>query len=506
MNTPYRFAIWAAVSTKQQAAADKISIPDQIEQCRDLAGSRGWIEAAGPFVAPGQSRTLYVNLRDAERDIPDLRAMLDAAQHREFEILLLYHLNRFRDLLDPVFRTLGGYRVQLYSITQPLEPVPPDRYNYQTSETINIIIGMTQLTARAENANIRRRYESGMPARVRSGLPANLPPFGYFKPPGRKTVPVQQPALVAYIHEMKDRLLAGESLRQIAIHMNDVGVSPPKGREWYPQTIKLILTNPFYAGKVRWGATRVERDFRTASRFRNRSILESDILTAPGKHEPLWDDATLNTIRAHLKRRSINYRGRHNNQFTGLLRCSVCGSSLWRQGNGPRGPERIIWRCSQTGPSTDGHVNIPHVHAIDLIGKKLAEELGKLPLNDPLTIKSPISDNVAQIADLQIQRQRLLDLYQLGQLDIPTFSQRDSALKEQIRLLEDTKHQEEARLQRKREWLATAKDLAGLAQYIPHWFERRDPNLVNHHLRALLDYIMISPEPSWNITLHYQAE
>jgi hypothetical protein len=52
-----KFAIFAAVSTKTQAAADKISLPAQVERCRQAGQGHGWSESAGPFIAPGQSRT-----------------------------------------------------------------------------------------------------------------------------------------------------------------------------------------------------------------------------------------------------------------------------------------------------------------------------------------------------------------------------------------------------------------------------------------------------------------
>ena len=123
--TKIRYAIWAAVSTAEQAAGDKTSLSVQEDRCREIAGGKGWLEVAGPYIVPGESRTRWVNLRDAEEEIPQLRLMLEAAQRKAFDILVLYDYNRLRDLLAPVAKTLSHYGVQIYSASQPIEPMAP---------------------------------------------------------------------------------------------------------------------------------------------------------------------------------------------------------------------------------------------------------------------------------------------------------------------------------------------------------------------------------------------
>jgi hypothetical protein len=72
------------------------------------------------------------------------------------------------------------------------------------------------------------------------------PPFGYTKPDGRKSIPVQDPNTVLHVIRMKDMLLEGKSLHQIADYFNSQHIPPIRGKRWYPQTIMSILTNPFY--------------------------------------------------------------------------------------------------------------------------------------------------------------------------------------------------------------------------------------------------------------------
>ena len=68
-NPPLRVAIWAAVSSKQQATDEKDSIP------RQVLDGKTWTAAAGAEVVaiyeiPGHTRD-YIHFYDAERDIPE---------------------------------------------------------------------------------------------------------------------------------------------------------------------------------------------------------------------------------------------------------------------------------------------------------------------------------------------------------------------------------------------------------------------------------------------------
>jgi DNA invertase Pin-like site-specific DNA recombinase len=49
-----RAAIYARVSTKPQAGEDKVSIPDQLRECRKFIQKEDW-HCAGEFIDPGIS-------------------------------------------------------------------------------------------------------------------------------------------------------------------------------------------------------------------------------------------------------------------------------------------------------------------------------------------------------------------------------------------------------------------------------------------------------------------
>ncbi len=373
----FRAAIWAAVSTETQAAEDKVSLPAQQELCRALVASRGWIEAAGPYVVAGASRTRWVNLRDAEQAIPELGAMLNDAQAGRFHLLVLYDFNRLRDLLDPVARTLAAYGCQIFSLSQPVEPVPPADFDPYLSDSSSMMQGLSTIINRAQIADLRRKYRFAMPKRVKElGLPAISIPYGYAKPPGRETdrraVPIPVPEEIAILERIRALFLAGQSRDAIAETLEREGVPTARGGRWHSQTIAQLLSNPFYCGYVVFGRSRARIDPRTGRRRRLRRIPRSHWTIGKGKHEPIWTEAEFDEIQRELARRRRRNAGleRRIYALTSLLRCATCGSTLSRFKNGPRSePDRAIWRC-YIGP-THARASVPETIALEQLAGRI---------------------------------------------------------------------------------------------------------------------------------------
>ena len=489
-----RFARWAAVSTREQLRPGKFSIPNQLEKTLEAATSRGWTETAGPFIVQGQSRETYIDLSEAEQEIPAVRQMLQAARLRQFDILVMSETDRLRSLLIQAFRRLASYQVQLYAVNLPLDPVHPNEYNIYKADHVLMMLTMSQMTSSLEISRTRRKWFENMPKRITElGLPATSIAYGYRKPPGqhldRKAIPEPDPLISPYVIAMKDLLLSGHSIRQIIDYLVEENhVKPPKSTRWYPQTVRAILRNPFYAGVVRFGATKVVVDPLTDRRKRNRSIAPDQVQQGTGRHTPLWDMDTHQLILAELKRRGKNYRGRVNNQFTGLLRCGICGESLWRQGNGPRGEHRIMWRCSRTGGAA-GHTNIPHVVLLD----KIAAKLKTLTSNDArAAATSPVPDTSAQqLEDLSAQLTRLEDAYLAGKWDLDRYGQRKDQINAAIADVRRKQADKELDAAARRQHSRALDELTSIPD-LPRWLTISDPAEVNQRLHFLIEHIVIS--------------
>jgi len=83
---PLRYATWQAVSTKGQAAADKVSLKVQLEANHAAARLRGWVHTHD-YTVPGKTRTQWISLYHAEKNISQLHELLEAATHPKQEKL-----------------------------------------------------------------------------------------------------------------------------------------------------------------------------------------------------------------------------------------------------------------------------------------------------------------------------------------------------------------------------------------------------------------------------------
>jgi site-specific DNA recombinase len=488
---PFRAAIWAAVSTETQAASDKVSLGAQEELCRSLLTSRGWHEVSGPYVVPGASRTRWVNLRDAEREIPQLGLMLDDAQAARFNLLVLYDFNRLRDLLDPVSRTLAAYGTQVFSVSQPVDPLPPEEFDGYTADTSSMVQGLSQIISRAQIADLRRKYRVAMPRRVKEfGLPANGIPYGYAKPQGRETdrkaVPVQISQEIETLQLIRNLFLSGHSRADIALALTSMGIPPPRSH-WNPATIGMLLTNPFYCGLVVFGRSRVKADPRSGQRKRLQGLPRSMWAIGQGKHEPLWTQDEFEEVQEEIRRR----RGRNIGirrpvyQLSSILRCAECGSTLGRFRNGPRGEsDGAIWRCYLG--SSHPRASISEARALSQLAGHLHALLDGVSLPAlPVSVKT--GSPAPSPEQLSAKRLRYQRAYGDGLMSYEDFAGRIRELDEQAELIARRANQQTSHRRHRK----TVDRLAGILGALPAFLSDAPPLEVNQALRDLLEGIVV---------------
>jgi hypothetical protein len=486
-----RFAIWAAVSSKAQAETDKVSLSEQESRSRTAGLAKGWIETVGPFIVPGESRTRWINLRDAEDAIPALKSMLDAAQHGAFDVLVLYDFTRLRELLDPVARTLSAYRVQLYSLAQPIDPVPPETEN----DTANILQFISSFTSRTEIAAIRRRYKLGMPRRISErGLPLGSPPYGYRKPPGLEldpnAVPIQDPAKAAVVIQIKDLYIAGASLWQVARRLTGLGVPTPSGRQtWTAVMIRKILNNRFYCGEVHFGATRRYIDPRNG-RVSFVKNPPARIVKAQGVHLPLWDMDAQFRLEEVLERRGFRNNGRHTHRLSTLLYCGVCGARVYAHYNGGYAVEKLRWICKVTR----AHVNLLDSRLVPRIAHQLGAELKNL---DHIRLPDVVDHTplwLDSLKDLKARRSRLLDGYEGGVLSLTDYTSRVAGIDAQLTEMETRLSTTKNKTHRGQQHLAAMGGLVGILDKVPDYIAQAPEQEVNAQLCQILQRITITNE------------
>lgn len=221
-------------------------------------------------------------------------------------------------------------------------------------------------------------------------------PIGY-RSPGNKKPPEKDPKTIQIPIMMKDLLLSGSSLLQIARKLNEQGYRTKHGNLWDARGVRYVLENPFYTGISRWNYTDRGRQLKPAD----------EVIYTKGNWEPLWDKATLEEIKKHLAMNMRKTKSRDvsaaKHWLSGLLICSTCGGTLAYSGTkNSRGFQ--CWKY------TKGFCNESHYIGIRPIEKMVIEYLESV-LHSPAIVYTVISsastDADSKLADLEKQLQKV---------------------------------------------------------------------------------------------------
>ncbi len=322
---------------------------------------------------------------------PAFQQMIALAKSKEHPIdtIIVWKFSRFARNQEEsiVYKSLlKKNNVDVVSVSEPLIDGPfgslieriiewMDEY-YSIRLSGEVMRGMTQ------NA-IRGHYQSDAPIGYRS--------------PGNKKPPEKDPKTVQIPIMMKDLLLSGSSLLQIARKLNEQGYRTKHGNLWDARGVRYVLENPFYTGISRWNYTDRGRQLKPAD----------EVIYTKGNWEPLWDKATLEEIKKHLAMNMRKTKSRDvstaKHWLSGLLICSSCGGTLAYSGTkNSRGFQ--CWKY------TKGFCNESHYIGIRPIEKMVIEYLESV-LHSPAIIYTVISsasaDADSKLADLEKQLQKV---------------------------------------------------------------------------------------------------
>ena len=305
MGQTERVALYARVSTEMQAE-EGFSIEAQLNEMRAYAAQRGW-RVVAEFVDAGISGSTM------ER--PGLRALLEAAQAHQFDVVLVHELSRLsRSVFDTfeIFDQLGRAQVGFASVREQQFDLsqPHGRFFLTMIASINqYYLDM-----------LRVHTQKSKRERARQGLyNASVAPYGYRHVGDARTPPevVEEEAKV--VRRVFEMYATGRyTCRQIAEVLNGEGYRTRSGRRFSKDGITEMLRNPFYVGKV------------TYREGRRGEVEVYDGLHEPIVSEALWEAAARvrnrQTVRRVLRGEKRPYL------LGGIARCHTCGRRLRAQG------------------------------------------------------------------------------------------------------------------------------------------------------------------------------
>lgn len=228
----------------------------------------------------------------------------------------------------------------IYSETYILTPMRIfDPLNDSDMEIFDFDLFMS----RREFKSINRRLVAGRVASCRRGeFIAKDAPYGYDKVTvdGLKTL--RPNGLAPYVSLIFSLHLSKVPAFQIAKHLteSDVPTARPDskgGNRWNPASVKNILTNPVYAGMIRWNATKQTKASPDSGR-KYKTTFNKEPLLFEGLHEAIIDREDFKAAQAIFSDHASPFaNGRlERNHYSGLLFCAECGMALHYDGSKKR--------------------------------------------------------------------------------------------------------------------------------------------------------------------------
>lgn len=191
--------------------------------------------------------------------------------------------------------------------------------------------------SRREYKTIKRRLEAGKLQSVMEGnYILSHKTFGYDIVRESKKVRylVENPEQAKYVRMIFDWWTEeGKSCDWIAKQLTMMGVTPMKqGKEWSRVTIRDMLRNVIYIGKIKWNSMKTAKKFDSATGQMTKGRVKSDpadVIIVEGKHQGLISDEQFAKAQARFGTQApIKTETKLNNPLAGLLRCKDCGKVM----------------------------------------------------------------------------------------------------------------------------------------------------------------------------------
>lgn len=231
---PTRAALYTRVSTEDQAR-EGFSLDAQLERLHLFARAQDW-QIAEEYVDEGHSG------RTTRR--PAYRRMLE--DWESWDTILVLKMDR-------IHRNSRNFMAMMDRLTRDDKGFASVTENLDTSTAMGrFVMDIIQRIAQLESEQIGERVFDGMEQKAKSqggslGKPA---PFGYrYGPEGSLVVDEGERPHVEAMYAVFER---GEGKQAIADALNAQGVATRRGKAWSVWSVTHVLTNPTYAGAIRW--------------------------------------------------------------------------------------------------------------------------------------------------------------------------------------------------------------------------------------------------------------
>lgn len=449
-----RVAIYIRVSTQEQAK-EGYSLGEQEERLKAYCTARDWdivkVYSDGGFSGGNIDR-------------PALQQLIRDIKNKSIDIVLVYKLDRLSrsqkdtlNLIEDVFIKNG---VDFVSMNE----------NFDTSSPFGrAMIGILSVFAQLEREQIRERMELGRVARAKEGYfhGGGFVPIGYDYIDSKLVINDYE---AMQVREIYDLFLKGYAITRI--HKIIKSKYTNKYGNWLTETtIRSCLTSPLYYGMVTFAGVMYE-----------------------GQHEPIVTKEMFDKVQKRIKDLGATHKGSRKTPFKptqllgGIIWCGNCGARYYTHHiNGRKHlKDHKGWNyyaCYSRMKGSKKMIVDPNCKNknwnVKEVDKIVIDEILKLNFDQSYLEKISkqnkeefINDNNVQIIQARLNEiskelDRIMDLYQLGNIPIDKIAERMDKLNNERMALENELHNlEQEKGEDKKISLAQTKDILKNAKVI----------------------------------------
>lgn len=379
----------ALIVTRLSRVTDATTSPErQLATCRELIAQRGYAEV-------GIAEDLDVSAgRTTPFDRPQLGKWL--RNPAQYDVIVFFRVDRIvRRLFDlaDLIRWSREHGVTLVSATEAHFDL--------SSDFGDIIALLIAKVAELELAAISERNASAFKHNFSKGkYRGGIPPWGYLpeRDENGEWRLVQDPEQVVVIHEVVERVLAGEPLRAIAHDLTKRKVLTPKDRfaqargrevagyEWHSGPLKRALTSHTLLGRVVTREQLLDAQGRPQRDAKGRKVFGDEVLVTADDGTPIVRAEPI-ISRDVFDRLGVELAGRENRKeptarSSGLLLriiyCGECGKPGYRLKGGVGRKPRYRCASAQTTAGSCGNKTISLEDADAEVERQILQNMGPL--------------------------------------------------------------------------------------------------------------------------------
>ncbi len=364
--------IYIRVSTEDQAK-DGYSISAQRDKLTKYAEANDW-DIYDYYVDDGISGK---NLDGR----PEVIRMLNDVKNKKINNILIYKLDRLTRSVKDLITLIDLFEKHKCTFNSQTEKI-------DTSNAVGrMFVKIIGIFAEFERENLAERVSLGYEQKTREGNYTNtngVYGYDYIKGEQRLVVNEYEKELVNRIF---DAYIDGYSYFKICKMLNEENVPTKRGGHWSSSTVKSIVNNPLYLGKVRYGVSK---------KIRDKAFIQDSENVEPIVSQEKWEKA--NSLVERRKHFCVRRYPSENSYYFHIIKCAKCGGNISARQQNQNGKLYITYKCNNATRGFCECTGFSHNHMENAFLEYL-ETLESLPPDESILEKENEKNHAEKTID-----------------------------------------------------------------------------------------------------------